>query len=181
MQLTQESSESRLPAFAALWKRLTWPLGWRCEWYIVEESNTVVVRMGSMAPPAEQYDYVTSSASIMVSLTKTLPLRDVELMSEMAVLGWLYEIAHHRVEHELREWFRLDGVPVIEPHPEKWQRGVLGAEDSCPGVPHPSNIPVPLPMTRGHRERMEALHFREMERLLRMPPIASRNRSSSGS
>ena len=51
---------------------------------------------------------------VRVSLTADLPPYPVDLDDAMAIIGDLCQRAE---QHEVDEWLRLDGVQVVEPHP----------------------------------------------------------------
>lgn len=38
---------------------------------------------------------------------------------EHEVLSLVQELVRRHEEHEIQEWLRLDGVPLVDPHPEK--------------------------------------------------------------
>lgn len=105
---------------AAIVKRLTYRPGWTIEFYM-EPAGSSVLRVGTVEPDAER----PGAAPMPVVYTSSIKPADLARHDLTAFLRWVYGVFHLRVEHELREWLRLDGHPLIEPHPEKWSRGVL--------------------------------------------------------
>ena len=58
--------------------------------------------------------------------TKTCPLTSVTQLPHFALMNknfdwvrWLFEILLELERHEVKEFFRINGQPVYEPHPEK--------------------------------------------------------------
>jgi hypothetical protein len=58
------------------------------------------------------------SATAMISYGARLDEDHLEQMSDAQILEWIYHQLVKREIHEVREWFRMDGVPVRDPHPE---------------------------------------------------------------
>lgn len=106
---------------AAIVKRLTYRPGWTIKFYM-EPAGSSVLRVGTVEPDAERPGAEPSP----VVYTSSIEPATLALYDLTAFLRWVYDVFHLRVEHELREWLRLDGQPLIEPHPEKFNRGVLG-------------------------------------------------------
>ena len=105
---------------AAIVKRLTYRPGWTIEFY-QDPSGASVLRVGTAEPDSER----PNAPPIPVVYTDALEAKKLGVLTEGAFLRWIYEVVEKRVVHELREWLRLDGQPLIEPHPEKWSRGIL--------------------------------------------------------
>lgn len=106
----------------ALVAQVTYRPGWSVECYIAPHSDAFVLRVGIVEPNSEK-----PGENLPVVLTDTLEAQQLHRMERLAFLGWVYEVFKQRVIHELNEWLRVEGAPLIEPHPEKgWNRGVLG-------------------------------------------------------
>lgn len=53
--------------------------------------------------------------------SRTLPFEHVLHFSQPSALRWLFGWVGECEAHEIKEWLRLDGRPLLEPHPELHQ------------------------------------------------------------
>mgnify|MGYP001588982197 CR=1 FL=1 len=106
----------------ALVKRLTYRPGWKIQCYVEEGSEVFVLRCGTEEPDSEG----RTIEPLAVVLTDSISLKALAFYDEAQFLRWAHSVFRRRVLHELDEWLRLDGTPLIEPHPEKFSRGILG-------------------------------------------------------
>jgi len=60
-------------------------------------------------------DATRPNRSLMLGFGRFVP--DLHSLNERAFLAILEQIAEDHDRHERKEWLRLDGVPVSEPHP----------------------------------------------------------------
>lgn len=125
----------------AVAKKLTYRPGWWFELY-VDPSDALVFRCGTWEPDSEN----PAGQSVPVTFTEARTRQEWEHWEEAQFLWWVREVLKKRVLHELDEWLRLDGRPLVEPHPEKgWKRGLLNL-DAPP-------LPLPRPDPPGYRPR----------------------------
>lgn len=102
-------------------QRLTYRPGWRIEFYQVL-GGAAVLRVGTDEPNSE----APTSDLTPVVYTSAMQAGRLAEVDEQELLSWIYKVFHERVVHELNEWLRCDGRPLVEPHPEQgWKRGVL--------------------------------------------------------
>jgi len=124
-----------LDEMRALAAKITYRPGWWFELY-VDPSDAIVFRCGTWEPDSEA---ASSAPPLPVTFTEARTRFEWMYWDERQFLWWIREVLMKRVLHELDEWLRLDGRPLVEPHPEKgWTRGVLD-----PSAPSPPPRPPP--------------------------------------
>lgn len=107
-------------------ERMTFRPGWSLAASYEPRADVLILNVGQMEPDTEQRDPEVPVVPIMY--TATAPRERVEAADEATVLRWVLDVLSARLLHEVEEWLRLDGQPVVEPHPEKgWLRGVIGS------------------------------------------------------
>jgi hypothetical protein len=55
----------------------------------------------------------------MYSFGARLSNHQLEGMPDVRILQWIYHQLVQREVHEVKEWFKFDGINVYEPHPNK--------------------------------------------------------------
>jgi hypothetical protein len=107
--------------------RMTYRPGWKFEWYVADPrafdiDRVSVFRVGTREPDSES----KAGELVDVMYAHTFSFRDLSAMDEQWFLREVRAVIEKRVLHELDEWLRIDGKPLVEPHPEKgWRRGAL--------------------------------------------------------
>ncbi len=112
--MTQHSHYRRLAA--ELEKDITLPPNMRLqllfpfEWHALD-----VVVAGRWKNSDGTPDYITTSSN------KRIDIDHLDVMSEVQQRDYIihsaYYMAQELWEHELHEWFRVKGVPYVDPHP----------------------------------------------------------------
>lgn len=81
----------------------------------------IIFGITSYVPSVEEPDRIT-----YVYRTSRLPKETLTTLLDFSkrdfekfVIQQFYDLAQEYEEHELNEWFRVGGIPFIDPHPEK--------------------------------------------------------------
>lgn len=93
----------------ALLKRFTYRPHWRFE-----------VNAGFMIVTMLTADADNPGKDIVLTFTQAIPR--YAFMRDFDWTRWLFEQVRIMEHHELQEFFRIDGRPVYEPHPELMER-----------------------------------------------------------
>lgn len=112
-------------AISAILQRFTYRSGW---FFKVED--------GYLKVTVEVEDAERPGEMITLTFTQTIPVQYAFMREEFDWTRWLFEQVRTMEHHELQEFFRIDGKPVYEPHPElvrvqeEREVPVLGARDT---------------------------------------------------
>lgn len=104
--------EAAQEAIREVLKRFTYRPHWRFE---VNEGFLTVTMLVVDADEPDQ--------NIVLTFTQTIPR--YAFMHDFDWTRWLFEQVRNIEHHEMQEFFRIDGRPVYEPHPEL-QRAQVG-------------------------------------------------------
>lgn len=112
----------------ALLRKVTYRPGWTIESYTVPTG--VVFRAGGPEPDA-YYDGEGDPPLVPIVYSWALTADELKHMSRDDLLRWALTIIKRRVEHEVEEWVKCDGVRIVQPHPGRG-KSLLGPGSSAP-------------------------------------------------
>lgn len=61
---------------------------------------------------------VSKSEPALIYHTEKIVINELSQMTEKEFIALVYNAVTHLERHEQDEWFKVDGRPLVEPHPE---------------------------------------------------------------
>ena len=87
----------------------------------------------SVVMEADLADATRPACNINLSFIKPIPPHDIALWNEYDLLQHVKRLCAYAEEHEIKEWLKIDGKCIDDPHPEL----KLAAQPPVPPVPEP--------------------------------------------
>lgn len=98
--------------FQGLVARISYKPGWAIDAFYDREAACVTLRVAFTVPDATQQRVQPLPLRIKHPISE----QEIRLMNEAALILFVEQKIREMEDHEFREWFKLDGVPVSYPH-----------------------------------------------------------------